>query len=42
MADPVNESLEVITGVSETVNPVIAKAVIAVLILLIGLILGKL
>ena len=42
MADAVNESLEVIAGVSETINPIITKAVIAVLILLIGLILGKL
>jgi len=42
MADPVNESLEVISGVTNKVNPVLSKLVIAVLILLIGLIIGKL
>ena len=45
MADPinaVNESIEAISGVSETVTPLLSKIVIAVLILLIGLILGKL
>jgi len=42
MADPVNESLEVLTGVTNKVNPVLSKIVIAVLILLIGLIIGKL
>jgi len=41
-AEAVNESLEVITGVSDKVAPVITKIVIAVLILLMGLILGKL
>ena len=42
MADPVNESLEVLTGVTNKVNPVLSKIVIALLILLIGLIIGKL
>lgn len=42
MADAVNESLEVITGVSDKFTPVLSKIAIAVLILLIGLILGKL
>ena len=41
MADPVNESLEVLTGVTNKVNPVLSKIVIAVLILLIGLIIGR-
>jgi len=42
MADAVNESLEVITGVSDKVTPILSKIVVAVLILLMGLILGKL
>lgn len=42
MADPVNDSLEAISGVTESLTPVVSKIVIAVLILLIGLILGKL
>lgn len=42
MADIVNESLGVVSGVSQTVNPVLSKIVIAVLILLTGLIIGKL
>lgn len=42
MADPINDSLEVISEVSQTVDPIVSKIVIAVLILLIGLILGKL
>jgi small-conductance mechanosensitive channel len=42
MADVVNESLNVVNEVGQTVNPVLSKIVIAVLILLIGLIVGKL
>jgi small conductance mechanosensitive channel len=42
MANVVNESIGVISGVSESVNPFVSKLVIAVLILLIGLIIGKL
>jgi len=42
MADPVNQSLEVITDVGEKVSPVLSNIVIAVLILLLGLIIGKL
>ena len=42
MADPVNESIGVISEVSETASPLLSKVVIAVLILLIGLIIGKL
>lgn len=42
MANAVNESLEVISGVTEKVSPILSKIVIAILILLIGLIIGKL
>jgi len=42
MADPVNQSLEVITNVGNTVSPVLSNIVIAVLILLLGMIIGKL
>nr|MCK4930309.1 mechanosensitive ion channel [Nanoarchaeota archaeon] len=42
MANAVNESLEVISGVTEKVSPLLSKIVIAILILLIGLIIGKL
>ncbi|KYK26844.1 hypothetical protein AYK26_04640 [Euryarchaeota archaeon SM23-78] len=42
MADAVNESIEAISGVTDTFTPVLSKIVIAILILLIGLILGKL
>ena len=42
MADAVNESIGVITGVSDKVTPILSKIVVAVLILLMGLILGKL
>lgn len=42
MVDVVNESLGVVSGVSETVDPLLSRIVIAVLILFIGLIVGKL
>jgi small conductance mechanosensitive channel len=42
MADPVNQSFEVIGGVSESINPIISKIALAVVILLVGLIVGKL
>jgi small-conductance mechanosensitive channel len=42
MVDVVNESVSVISGVGESVNPFISKLIVAVLILLIGLIIGKL
>ncbi|MBW2991087.1 mechanosensitive ion channel family protein [Candidatus Woesearchaeota archaeon] len=42
MADPVNDSLEAISGVTDKLTPILSRIVIAVLILLIGLILGKL
>jgi small conductance mechanosensitive channel len=42
MVDVVNESLGVVSGVSETVDPLLSRIVIAALILLIGLIIGKL
>src|SRR4030042_3457579 len=42
MANPVNEALEVISGVSQKAGDVLSNIVIAVLILLLGLIIGKL
>ncbi len=42
MANPVNESLEMISGVSQKAGDVLSNIVIAVLILLLGLIIGKL
>lgn len=42
MANPVNDSIQVITGVADKVTPLLSKIVVAVLILLIGLIIGKL
>ncbi|MBN2459533.1 mechanosensitive ion channel [Candidatus Woesearchaeota archaeon] len=42
MADTVNQSLEMIDGVSNAFSPLISNIVVAVLILLLGLIIGKL
>jgi len=42
MADVVNQSLGVVSGVSNAVSPQLSNIVIAILILLIGLIIGKL